>query len=275
MKILTSLILLMLGAGTPPVYAIDRCRTDLRDGSHSYSNPAAVAKPTVHVLRQLHWREVAKDYPKIVSLIAQSQFNIARHIIAHPKHVIFAEGLPVKGPDADIYRQSVNALNDDFKFIRNAYSEGFPNEYSDLTPIQERILARIGAPFVLYSLGVVPRIYGTHVLSEEDERDLWNKIEQEAIQTGCTFKQIMERHPDLRNRIYQQREQAAVDAIRSHSSTADGSQSSLLIFGGGHEFTGQLESQGFQAFIFDMDYQRLNSLLDKENQTSTCSLTNQ
>lgn len=193
---------------------------------------SADAEVKITHVQQLHMPPGTEDIPaSFKERIAQSQYWVARAILANPSAIVLAEGV----------NENLTPENRSFAWTLVAqmyFPDGIPSTFSSLTTLQKKMLSEHCAAFVLFYLGKITHLYKT---SNEAESKSLEPILAKALTVGLS-----------------KTEEATVNEIREDraifwakdAALTSGNNKVLLVYGGAHDFEYRIQQSKLPGVIF-------------------------
>jgi hypothetical protein len=197
---------------------------------------------TIVHFAQWHWSDKLELNPGshelaiIAEMVARSQFKLAKFILANPDFEVFSEELC-----KDLTFESLKNSASDFD-VDSIFSNGIPNEYSEIKDLQKQCLAKLGASRVLFYLGYLKNVHKVieckKIIKIRQDYEMLLK-ESNGIET-----------PHIKYLIHTKREAALAKEVNSFLESNPGKKI-LIVFGAGHELSGLFENKSFQRIGSD------------------------
>ncbi|MGI9548969.1 MAG: hypothetical protein ACR2M7_03180 [Bdellovibrionales bacterium] len=195
--------------------------------------------------------------------IAKSQFQLLRTIIYYAKRGVYVFDESVasdrmnpnlmnflkQGHAPGSYVRSDNQrffFDERYREALNLFGKGIPKYYDFLTPTQKRYLVDTGAPFTLFYLGILPRIYKS--ISDKDLDIVKNQIKSP---TGT----LDTKNPANHYWVYSFREAKLKEEVlnlynknQAYQQNSTASAALILIaYGSAHDFSDEFVGYPFQS----------------------------
>jgi hypothetical protein len=178
----------------------------------------------VHI-PQMHWGEAAIGNPGFAEMVAKSQFEVARTLLAYPDRKVFMESRYSDSNSVELReRQKATAE------AKRLFPNGVPKNYSEMTPDQKRFISETTAVDTLLLLGEIKVVHKTYASKGQALR--FDKSLKDVL---TTLKAGELPDSNQLNQIYKDREKAAVREVDQWLRSNRG-QKVFIVYGAAHDF---------------------------------------